>query len=430
MKTSLSRCLSALLVVSFALSTNWSHAEDKTSSPGRLQPGDLVGICGDSITEQKLYSLYIADYLLMCQPQPKLAAIQFGWSGERAPSCLARMKNDALVYKPTVVTTCYGMNDGGYIATKPDLLETYRTSMTSIVDTFKAEGVRFIVVGTPGAVDTFYYKGKATPPEVYNQTLADFGQAAKEVAAKEGVGFADVHGAMMNVMAKAKAANGQDFCVTGGDGVHPPPDGHLIMAYAFLKALGCDGTIGTITVDLKANQAEATEGTKVLSDQNGTIELESTRYPFCFAEGDAKDPKTPRSILPFLPFNADLNRYVLVVKNAPSASLKITWGTQSKTFSADELAKGINLAAEFLDNPFSAPFAAAQQKIADEQVFETSSNKVFLHSLPMWNDAFPDLKDVTANLSAKVIEKWKTLRDASVAAVVPVKHEIKIEAVN
>jgi lysophospholipase L1-like esterase len=413
--------------------TTISRADDKQAS-GSLQPGDLVGICGDSITEQKLYSVYIADYLLMCQPQPKLSAIQFGWSGERAPGFLARMKNDALVFKPTVTTICYGMNDGGYAATTPATLDTYRTSMTGIVDTLKANGVRFIVVGTPGAVDTFYYKGKATSAEVYNHTLADLGQVAKEVSEKEGVAFADVHDAMIDAMAKAKAQNGDDFCVAGGDGVHPPPDGHIIMAYAFLKGLGCDGNIGTITVDMKANTAEATDGTKIASCANGVVELESTRYPFCFFGDNPKigdNPKnqvSTRSILPFLPFNQELNRYLLVVKNAPAKSLKVTWGKESKTFSADALAKGVNLAAEFLDNPFNAPFLAVQQKIAAQQAFETTASKELLHSIPDWNKALPETQELLAQLPGKIVGQWETFRDASVAAIVPVKHEIKIEA--
>ena len=404
-----------------------SRAADN-AAPGSLQPGDLVGICGDSITEQKIYSVDIADYLLMCQPQPKLSAIQFGWSGERAPGFLARMKNDALPFKPTVATTCYGMNDGGYTATTPATLDTYRTNMTGIVDTLKANGVRFIVVGTPGAVDTFYYKGKSTPAEVYNRTLADLGQVAKEIAEKEGVGFADVHGAMIDAMAKAKAQNGDNFCVTGPDGVHPPPDGHIIMAYAFLKGLGCDGNIGTITVDMKANKAEATDGTTVVSCANGAVELESTRYPFCFFGEDLKSPASTRSILPFVPFNQDLNRYMLVVKNASAKSLKVTWGKQSKTFSAADLAKGVNLAAEFLDNPFSGPFQAVQQKIAEQQAFETLASKELLHSIPDWTKVLPDTQDLFAQLPPKIFAKWQSLRDASAAAVVPVKHEIKIEA--
>ncbi len=50
----------------------------------QLQKGDFVAIAGDSITEQKQYSVFIEDYLLMCKPQPDLRAIQLGWSGETA----------------------------------------------------------------------------------------------------------------------------------------------------------------------------------------------------------------------------------------------------------------------------------------------------------------------------------------------------------
>ncbi|MDD5200234.1 MAG: SGNH/GDSL hydrolase family protein [Terrimicrobiaceae bacterium] len=418
--------LGAILLPSVISLTALAHA----GSAGRLQPGDLVGICGDSITEQKLYSLYMADYLLMCQPEPKLSAIQFGWSGETAPGFLARMKNDALVFKPTVATTCYGMNDGGYTATTPERLAAYRKAMTGIVDALKAGGVRFIVVGTPGAVDTYFFKNRSVGPDVYNQTLADFGQAAKEVADRAGVGFADVHGAMIEAMAKAKAQNGADFPVAGGDGVHPHPDGHLIMAYAFLKALGCDGNIGTITVDLKSNRAEATGGTKVLSVANGTVTLESTRYPFCFPGANDKDPISTRSILPFLPFNQDLNRYMLVVRNVPSDSLKVTWGSQSRTFPAADLAKGVNLAAEFLDNPFSVPFMAVQQKLAAQQAFETLGSKWLLHSLLSWRD-LPEANDVMGpvipRLTSTILTKWQGLRNASAAALMPVKHSIKIE---
>src|SRR5438552_18817579 len=78
-----------------------------------LKPGDSVALCGDSITEQKLYSVFIEDYLLMCQPVSNPETMQFGWSGEKADGFLARMENDVLRFKPRIATTCYGMNDGG-----------------------------------------------------------------------------------------------------------------------------------------------------------------------------------------------------------------------------------------------------------------------------------------------------------------------------
>ncbi|HWI58462.1 MAG TPA: hypothetical protein VNZ22_14655, partial [Bacillota bacterium] len=74
-----------------------------------LKKGDRLAICGDSITEQKMYSRLMEDYLTMCAPELNVTVRQYGWSGERAPGFLARMTNDCLRFKPTVATTCYGM---------------------------------------------------------------------------------------------------------------------------------------------------------------------------------------------------------------------------------------------------------------------------------------------------------------------------------
>jgi hypothetical protein len=71
-----------------------------------LKKGDRIAIVGDSITEQKLYSKYMETYLLACVPELELTCVQLGWSGERAPGFAARMENDLLPWKPTVVTTC------------------------------------------------------------------------------------------------------------------------------------------------------------------------------------------------------------------------------------------------------------------------------------------------------------------------------------
>jgi hypothetical protein len=56
-----------------------------------LRQGDRLAICGDSITEQKMYSRLMEDYLTMCVPELKVTVRQYGWSGERAPGFLARM---------------------------------------------------------------------------------------------------------------------------------------------------------------------------------------------------------------------------------------------------------------------------------------------------------------------------------------------------
>lgn len=406
-----------------ACSTLFALLPIASSGETGLQNNDLVAICGDSITQQKLYSLYIEDYLVMCQPHTGIQAVQFGWGGETTWDFLTRQANDCLVFRPTVATICYGMNDADYGPTNPRKLEYFKKSTATAIRNFKAAGVRFIVLGGPGAVDSGTYR--KCSPAIYNATLRDFSEGAKEVAAEEGVAFANVHEIMMQAMEKAKARYGAGYVFSGGDGIHPGPNGHLVMAYAFLKALGCTGEIGTITVDLQSKKATATEGHKILSNSTGVLEVESSRYPFCFT-GDPSG-QTTRSSAAFIPFNADLNRFLLIVKQAPAKKLKITWGNGSKIFGAADLEKGINLTEEFPDNPFNGAFAKAEAAISAQQEFETPATKILLHSLMEWRKIFPAQDPTVEKLQQTVLDRDKALRNAAAAAVVPVKHTIKIE---
>ena len=416
------RCTMAVmgLMVALLLAAPVFGAEAK------LQAGDYVAVIGDSITEQKLYSLYIEDYLLMCKPAADLQVTQFGWGGESAPGFAGRMANDCLVFKPSAATTCFGMNDGGYSPMDPGKARRYRDGQKSIVAQLKKAGVRLIVVGSPGVVDADTFRNNPEAATMYNKTLAEERDIAKALAEEEGVVFGNVFDPMVSAMAKAKAKYGPKYHVCGGDGFHPDRNGQIVMAYAFLKALGCDGNIGKFTVDLAADKAEATEGHKVLACKDGTVEIESSRYPFCFY-GDPKATSATAGIIEFCPFNEDLNRLVLVVKGAKGDKVKVTWGKGTKEFSAAALEKGINLAAAFLDNPFSEPFRKVEDAVGRQQGMETPIVKNLLHNLPEYMKFCPEEKETFERVAQTLVKKDKDARAASAAAVVPVKHTIKIE---
>ena len=64
---------------------NTTHLRAAEEKGGQLKSGDYVAVIGDSITEQKQYSVFIEDYLLMCEPvkRPESHAVRLGW-GKRS----------------------------------------------------------------------------------------------------------------------------------------------------------------------------------------------------------------------------------------------------------------------------------------------------------------------------------------------------------
>lgn len=398
-----------------------------------LKSGDRVAIIGDSITEQKLYSKYMECYLLACSGVPELKVFQFGWSGETAGGFANRVENDLGVFKPTVATTCYGMNDGGYQPWKDQIGQGYEQNMRNAAKKMEAIGVKTIVFGSPGAVDTKFFGarpsfGGGNSADGYNDNLAHLRDIEKKLAEEYKQKFANVHDAMIDTMKKAKAGLGEDYPVCGGDGFHPGPNGQLIMAYAFLKALGCDGDIGTITVDAKG-EAKATAGHKVLSAKDGAVEIESARWPFCF-EGDMKSANSTRSITPYLPINQDLNRLTLKVTNLAGDKAKVTWGEETKEFTKDQLAAGINLNAEFSKTPFDGQFGKLQNAVGNKQNWETMMIKQWItnfRNLPGEMKEDPKVQAGLASLREGFVNQWTKLEENVRKELVPVKHTLKVE---
>jgi len=399
-----------------------------------LKPGDRLAICGDSITEQKMYSRLMEDYLTMCVPELKVTVRQYGWGGERAPGFLARMTNDCLRFKPTIATTCYGMNDHEYRAYEDRIGATYRTNSDAIVKAFEANGAR-VIQGSPGCVGKVPgWSRNTNTVEDLNLNLCHLRNIGVELAKQDGAGFADVFWPMLTGGVAAQRMYGTNYAIAGKDGVHPGWAGHTVMAYAFLKALGLDGDIGKFVVNLRKNTMTTSPGHELLSANNGEFQIKSSRYPFCACvcdvEGKASypvcgedDPARDNSIvsgMTLVPFNADLNRLMLFAKGGKAKSYKVTWGDRSKEFTASQLAHGINLAAEFPCNPFCAAFGKVDAAVAAKQAFETKQIKQSFRSAA----AKADMEAVAAQTE----QERAPLADAIQTAFVPVTHTLKIEA--
>jgi hypothetical protein len=120
-----------------------------------------------------------------------------------------------------------------------------------------------------------------------------------------------------------------------------------------------------------------------------------------------------------VPFNDRLNRFMLVVRNAPTGRYRVTWGETSKTYTGEELTKGVNLAADFEVNPFSEAFKRVDDAVAKKQAYETRQVKELFHG--------PE-GQVDMEMTTALTEKVRApLADAISAAFVPVRHTITIK---
>ena len=393
----------------------------KTPAP-LLQKGDRLAICGDSITEQKMYSLLMEAYIIAARSDLHVTVRQYGWSGEQAGGFLKRMDNDVLRFKPTIATTCYGMNDFRYVPQDDAIAATYRANQTAVVRKFKEAGAR-VVLGSSGTIHSvppWVKSAKGTWQEL-NLALLNFRDINIEVAQAEQVAFADVYWPMLVKGHEARAKYGEGFKLEGNDGVHPGWAGHVMMATAFLEGLGLRGDVGQIDVDLTTGQANARYGQRIMKAEGGVVSLRSFRIPASFEPGDVTKDGTIAAGVALADFQKKLNRLTLRVAGAKTAQVKVTWGEHSRIFTSAQLTKGVNLAAEFPQNPTSPAFARIWKAVAEKQAYETKQIKTLFRS--------PEAKkDMEAVVKSSELEHAKMVA-ALKAAYAPAETSLLLEEV-
>lgn len=393
----------------------------QTSAP-LLNKGDRLAICGDSITEQKLYSALLETYLTACLPELEITCRQYGWSGEQAGGFFNRMGNDVLRFQPTIATTCYGMNDFRYLPYDGAIAAEYRKNQTAVIDAFAKNGCH-VVLGSSGIIDSVphWVKSASGTQQELNLSLSKFRNIDVEIATAKGTAFADIYQPMLLADYSAKKQYGPDFKVAGKDGVHPGWAGQIIMVYGFLKGLGVTGDLGSVSYDEATGKASATNGHEVLTTENGRITLRSTRLPFCPGPGATDKDDSIRAGLALVPFDDELNRFTFRIPSPKAASYTITWGDQSRTYPAKELETGVNLAKDFDNNPLVPAFKKIWDAVSKKQAYETRQIKELAHGL----EGAADM-DATFALTEKARAPLaKAIRDAKI----PTQHVITVTVV-
>jgi lysophospholipase L1-like esterase len=391
-----------------------------------FKDGDVVVMIGDSITEQHLYSNYVEMFTVTRFPSWKLTFRNVGIGGDRSPGGNGRFKRDVLVHKPTAMTVDFGMNDGGYGGFREDLFKAYKNGLEGIAEQAKVANIRVAWV-TPQPLDGA--EPGSTALTGYNQTLERFSmEGVKAVAEQSGGLFVDQFHPYLAVLDKARSQDDKYERITAGDAVHPGPPGQVLMAAAILKGLSFPRLVSSVEIDgagkkvVAANNCQA----KDVVEKNGGIQFErlDSALPFF--------PSEAISILTYSPVLEDLNDYGLRVSGLAAGRYQVSLGGQKvAVHTAEELSKGVNLAAAALAN---GPVADQVQaiKAAIEAKNRYHHDRIFRGvvlsnvALPDWLDLKITSQEIEAKRQAAIQDRMAKLPelDATVRKVLEIKPHI------
>lgn len=318
-----------------------------------LKDGDRVVFYGDSITDQRLYTTYIESYCVTRFPDRHFTFIHSGWGGDRVTGggggpIDVRLKRDVIVYKPTVITICLGMNDGGYRAFDKGLFDFYVNGYKHILDTLKQElpNARITLLTAP-AYDDVTQQPKFAGG--YNAVLKIYGDAVAELGKEYNLTVADTNAPLVATLEKAKKGNAElaDKIIPGR--VHPGPGGHLVMAAAVLKAWNAPAEVA----DIEINAARR----RVVRSVNAHVsDMKVSKEGITFTEHDLALPwpvdrdkernKDMQLTLDVTDYEKTLNDYRLKITGLPTGKYQMKVdGMDVDQLSAADLDSGVDLAA-------------------------------------------------------------------------------------
>lgn len=285
---------------------------------------DRVAFLGDSITQGGRYLGYLQLFHCLRHSGSRAEFLNVGVSGDTAKGGLSRFDWDVAPLKPNRVFMMFGMNDvdhGLYADGKSGLEESdardkvfavYRDRLAKLSDKVSGLGARLTVM-TPTPFDEYAEKASRASEKGCNEIgLARLAAIARETP---NAGTVELHAPFTDLL-KRHPGRFQP------DRVHPGEEGHLLIAVAILMAEGETPTIAETV-------------------------LSAVDLPYRYAPNAFPLPLTAAYLKAdeVFPVTENLNRETLVIKGLERGVWALEAdGRSIGTFTAEALAKGINLA--------------------------------------------------------------------------------------
>ena len=328
------------------------HAKESAPAPiavPQFQSGDRWCAVGDSITYMGGYHHYVELFYVTRYPERTLDVFNCGIPGDTAGATLKRIGWDCLPAKPTIVSIMLGMNDiyrylyvanadAKAVERRAQVAVGYEKSMRALTSAFLDAHVKVILIRPSIYDDTAAIPADNAPG--LGAALAGFGDIDQKIADEFKLPIVDFSSPMMRINAEEQKKN-PAFTIVGRDRVHPGPVGHMVMAYAFLKAQAVSGTISSVVIDAGAGKVLKAENcvlTELKQEPAGiSFTLEERALPFPVDE-------KAQPALALVPFDQELNQEKLRVGGLSDSRYELAIdGEKVGVYPASDLAAGIDL---------------------------------------------------------------------------------------
>ena len=318
-----------------------------------IRYNDRVVFFGDSITAIGVFTVPMSSFFLLQYPEYHVTTLRnAGVPGNTAQDGFKRLQQDVLDQSPTVVLTCFGINEMRAAPRDPKTLETYLATMTQIVQALKkAPRIRQILLSPPcvdqqdGAGNAIWYK---TPDDAKaaNAMVGQMTDGLRALSEREGVPFCDLFHPMLEMQAKMKAATPGWTMLP--DGIHPNYYGGTVMAATILNSMHCTRPAGSVALDAATGEVTAENCTVIdvqVSPRRVSFTRTDTALPIAMLNAEHGEQARIMPALHALPEFQEWNRYPLRVTGLPAGRWRLAapGNTDLGTYTAVQWATGIDL---------------------------------------------------------------------------------------
>ena len=319
--------------------------------------GDRAVYLGDSITDGGHYHSYIWLYYMTRFPYMDLTVVNAGIGGNTASDMYERLDGDVFIHEPTVLMVTFGMNDTGYMEYNQEGAEKYgEKRYREACDNFDKiekrllalDNVHIVMVGGSPYDETAQIEGNVAF-KGKNAVMDRIVAYQKAAAERNGWDFVDFSKPLVEVSAKMQAED-PSFTLTMGDRIHPDNDGHMVMAYLFLKAQGFAGRkVADIEVDAATSNVVKSENcaiSDVQKDRKGisfSYLAESLPYPLDTVARGFGAHRGQAGALKMVPFMEEMNQETLKVTGLEGKYNLYIDDQLLGSWDGKNLAEGINM---------------------------------------------------------------------------------------